>query len=354
MKLWMLLLLLVAYTEAVRILAFFPMEAKSHHHVFRPVMEALGRRGHEVVYYTGYPYEGTVPPGISQVDLSKELPDLHTIFDVIDFISTSVIDDLQKIYGFSLLYSPYILETPTVQKLIHSDEKFDAVVSESYVVQEYVSALIHKFNAVGIEIISLGDFGWVNELAGLPDNPSYQVDYKAELTQNMNFWQRVYNTYVHAVTTIAGYYYMSQMENFVDKYFNYTGHESRPPFMQLLSNRSLILMNYHNVVGYPVPKPPHRKDIGGVTITPRKPLPKNIQTFINDAPNGVIYFSLGSHVEVSHPANKKLVEVFIKVFEEMPHKVLMKWEEATFDGKLPKNIHLEKWYPQQDILGNFV
>ncbi|XP_066904018.1 uncharacterized protein [Halyomorpha halys] len=353
MNLWTLpMLLLVASTEAARILVFIPIAAKSHHFVFRPVMEALGRRGHEVVYYTGYPYEGNIPPGIVQLDLSGELPNFHTTVNIMDFVNTTIIEETQKLFELSLFLIPYYMKSPTVQKLVHSDEKFDAVLSESYITQEYISAFIHKFNAVGIELVSLGDFGWMNELAGLPDNPSYQVDFKAELTQNMNFWQRVYNTYVYAVTHIGGYYYMKEMEKMVDQYFNYAGHESRPPFLKLLANRSLILVNYHNVVGFPVPKPPHRKDIGGVTITSRKPLPKKIQTIMDDALNGVIYFSLGSHINVSHPANKKLVEVFMKVFEEVPQKVLMKWEKAEFDGKLPKNVHLEKWYPQQDVLAH--
>ncbi|XP_014281893.1 UDP-glycosyltransferase UGT5 isoform X2 [Halyomorpha halys] len=352
MKLWILSMLLVAYTEAARILAFYPLGVKSHHYVFRPVLEALGRRGHEVVYYTGYPYKGTVPPGIVQIDISDELPDLHSSMKIEDFIDTSALDDIRLGYEFTFMFTPFILECTTVQKLITSDEKFDAMISESYFIQEYQSAFLHKFNAVGIETVTLGDFGWVNELAGLPDNPSYQVDFKAVLTQNMNFWERVYNTYIYAISKIGGYYYMNQMEGIVEKYFNYTGHESRPPFMQLLSNRSLILVNYNNVVGYPVPKPPHRKDIGGVTITPRKPLPKRIQTFMDDAPDGVVYLSLGSNLNVSDPANRKLVDAFMKVFEEVPQKVLMKWETPTFEGKLPKNVHLEKWYPQQDILAH--
>ncbi|CAH1389490.1 unnamed protein product [Nezara viridula] len=351
MKIWLLLILL-GYTESARILAFFPIAGKSHHFFFRPVMAALGRRGHEVVYYTGYRYEGTVPPGIQQVDLSEDLPNFHSTVNVMDLINVGLIDHMKQLFGLSFSLSPFILESPKVQKLIHSDEKFDAVLVESYVLQEYLSAFIHKFNAVGIDIVSLGDSGWMNELAGLPDNPAYQVDFKSELTQNMNFGQRVYNMYVYAVTTIGGYYYMGQMERFVDQYFNYTGHESRPPFMQLLSNRSLILVNYHNVVGYPVPRPPHRKDIAGVTITPAKPLPKKIQKVLYEAVNGVIYFSLGSNVNVSDPVNRKLVDAFMKVFEKVPEKVLMKWEAATYEGKLPKNVHLEKWYPQQDVLAH--
>ncbi|XP_014275916.1 UDP-glucosyltransferase 2 [Halyomorpha halys] len=351
MKIWMLSLLLVAHAEAARILGFFPLASKSHHYFFRPIMEALGKRGHEVVYYTGYPMKA-VPPGVVQVDISGDLPDVHSTINVMDFVDTGVIYNVKNLFGFSLYMASFVMESPAVQKLVQSDEKFDAVLIESYFVQEYLSAFIHKFNAVGIDIMSLGDSAWANELTGLSDNPSYQIGFIAELTQNLNFWQRVYNTYVYAVTTIGGYYYMNEMEKLVDKYFTYTGHESRPSFMQMVSNRSLILTNYHNIVGYPGPKPPHRKDVAGVHITPGKPLPKKIQKFMDDAESGVIYFSLGSNVNVSHPANRKLVEVFMKVFEEVPQKVLMKYELATYEGNLPENVHLEKWYPQPDVLAH--
>ena len=76
--LFVVLLVLSAWTEAARILAFYPLDGKSHHYIFRPIMEALAKKGHEVVYYTGYPYEATVPPGIVQVDLSKEMIPLQS------------------------------------------------------------------------------------------------------------------------------------------------------------------------------------------------------------------------------------------------------------------------------------
>ncbi|XP_014286941.1 UDP-glucosyltransferase 2 isoform X2 [Halyomorpha halys] len=156
MKLWLVTSLLVGYSEAARFLALFPMASKSHHYVFRPIMETLGRRGHEVVYYTAYPYEGPVPAGIVQVDISGELPDFHSTVNILDFVDTTIIEDMQKTFGFSFVLSKLILECPTVQKLIHSDEKFDAVLFESYVIQEYLSAFMHKFNAIGIDIVSVG------------------------------------------------------------------------------------------------------------------------------------------------------------------------------------------------------
>lgn len=52
------------------------------------------------------------------------------------------------------------------QNLIHGSETFDAVMMESYFGQEHVSAFIHKFGCVGIEIATMGDQAWLNELSG--------------------------------------------------------------------------------------------------------------------------------------------------------------------------------------------
>lgn len=60
------------------------------------------------------------------------------------------------LYEIGFVIGETALKEPQVQKLIHSNEKFDGVMFESYFVQEYLSAFIHKFGAVGIEIMPLG------------------------------------------------------------------------------------------------------------------------------------------------------------------------------------------------------
>lgn len=114
----------------------------------------------------------------------------------------------------------------------------------------------------------------MNELIGLPDNPAYQLDMKARSTQDLDFWERLYNTYISTVATVFGYYYIPKYKATMDRFFNYTGWESRPSFMELVSNRSIVLTNSHPAIGYPVPLAPHRKEIGGVNIVPNKPLPQ--------------------------------------------------------------------------------
>ncbi|CAH1389493.1 unnamed protein product [Nezara viridula] len=353
---WLLVLFLTAtlYAEVTpkRILAFFPLIAKSHHFIFRPIMEELTKRGHEIVYVTGFGYENGPPKGITQINIKQYLPFREAEGNVTDLIGATAFDSAMRFYKFGIKLSHMILNAPPVKKLIHSNDHFDAVLMESYAVQEYQSALIHKFGCVGIEIIPLGDFSWVNEISGLPSNPSYQLDFKSEVTENMNFFQRLYNTYVITISSLIGYYKLFEMQRIVDQYFTYPGWETRPPLSQLLANRSLILTNSHFAVGYPQPLTSHRKEIGGVNILPNKPLPQHLQKIMDESTNGVIYFSLGSNINVSDPHNENITQAFMNTFRELPHKVLMKWEVEYTGPKPPANVKLEKWFPQQDILSH--
>lgn len=118
-------------------------------------------------------------------------------------------------------------------------------------------------------------------MSGIPDNPAYQLDFKAPFSNDMTFYQKLHNVYITGVTTILGYYYLYYlMQPTMDKYFNYTGWENRPSIDVLARNRSLILTNFDYLFGYPYPAAPHRKDIGGINIKPNEPLPKVLNLLI--------------------------------------------------------------------------
>lgn len=75
---------------------------------------------------------------------------------------------------------------------------------------------------------------------------------------------------------------------------------------------------------------------------------QDIKAFMDDAPDGVILFSMGSMLKcISLPKDK--LKVFQEVFAELPQKVLWKWENDTMDG-VPSNVKLVKWIPQFDSL----
>jgi UDP:flavonoid glycosyltransferase YjiC (YdhE family) len=78
---------------------------------------------------------------------------------------------------------------------------------------------------------------------------------------------------------------------------------------------------------------------------------QELQKYLDEAPDGVIYFSMGSNLKsTSMPESKR--NAFLGAFSKLKQRVLWKWESDTLPGQ-PSNVKLGKWLPQSDILGEF-
>lgn len=90
-------------------------------------------------------------------------------------------------------------------------------------------------------------------------------------------------------------------------------------------------------------------EIGGFHVFPPKQLPEDLQKYLDDAQEGVVYFSMGSNVRSKHfPEEKK--KSILSAFSKINLKVLWKYEDDDLSD-IPTNVQLRKWLPQQDILG---
>lgn len=88
---------------------------------------------------------------------------------------------------------------------------------------------------------------------------------------------------------------------------------------------------------------------GGAHIKSPKPLPNYLQEFMDSAEHGVIYFSLGSHLQ-SSKLPKENIEAFVNVFRTLEQRIIWKFEDETY--KVPSNVLIGKWLPQSDILAH--
>lgn len=79
-----------------------------------------------------------------------------------------------------------------------------------------------------------------------------------------------------------------------------------PSFKELRQNISIIFVNAHRSITHPRPAMPGLIQIGGAHIKPPKPLPVDLQKFLDEAEHGVIYFSFGSIVKSSKMPTSKL------------------------------------------------
>lgn len=96
---------------------------------------------------------------------------------------------------------------------------------------------------------------------------------------------------------------------------------------------------------------PNQINIGGAHLRPQpSKLPTDLQKFIEEAPNGVVYMSLGAFVK-SALMPKDKVAAILKAFAQLKQRVLWKWEDEKVPN-LPPNVMVRKWMPQSDILAH--
>ncbi|XP_067000256.2 UDP-glucosyltransferase 2 isoform X2 [Anabrus simplex] len=242
----------------------------------------------------------------------------------------------------------YQLSSPQVQALIKSNPKFDLVVSEKLFFPAYYGLVHHVGSPPVVSVISFGGKSVHHSTIGNPSNPSYIPDVLTYTSDHMNFWERLYNTYVNVkLHYIWHYYILPRQEVLLRKHFG----SAPPPVAVSDFNDSLLILCNHWSLGYPKPMLPNVLEVTGLHVeTKRKPLPKDIKSFFDGAKHGVVYFSLGSNVR-SENLPKEIVQQILQAFSEIPQRVLWKWEADTLPG-LPANVMLKKWLPQQDILAH--
>ncbi|XP_065770034.1 UDP-glucuronosyltransferase 2B17-like isoform X4 [Muntiacus reevesi] len=100
---------------------------------------------------------------------------------------------------------------------------------------------------------------------------------------------------------------------------------------------------------FPRPQLPNVEFVGGLHCKPAKPLPKEMEEFVQSSgENGIVVFSLGSMVS---NMSEDRAKVIASALAQIPQKVL--WR---YDGKKPDtlgpNTRLYKWLPQNDLLGH--
>lgn len=123
-----------------------------------------------------------------------------------------------------------------------------------------------------------------------------------------------------------------------------------PTVEELYQNISMIFVNTHRSVFKPRPQMPGILNVGGSHIKPPKPLPKDLQQFLDNSKNGVIVFTLGSYMR-SADMPKDKIEIFLTAFSKLKQNVLWKFEDESLIV-VPANVRIQKWLPQSDVLAH--
>ena len=184
------------------------------------------------------------------------------------------------------------LSQSDVQKLIHSGEKFDVVIVEQFMNEAHKGFAKH-FNAPLVLFSTIGASSWVNPLVGNPTMLSYASKPSQAFGSNMTLYERYINAFTYSYCQLINHLYVfPQQDKLLKKYF-----PNNMDLADVMYRASLVLMNSHSSTNLAVPYVPNMIDIGGFHVKSPTKLPEDLQEFLDNSKEGVIYFSLGSNVK---------------------------------------------------------
>ena len=191
--------------------------------------------------------------------------------------------------------------------------------------------------------INANDDPWA---AGVPVMPSVQPMQVLQVSNKMNFWERLQNTIAFAAIQVAPMIFMqsSLIEEFAP---------NKPPvsFADLYLQSQLFLVNLDAICfDYPRISAPNYIFLPGAGNVPAKPLPADLDNFVSKATDGVVLVSFGS-IPAFSKMPPPLMKVFMDAFAGIPQKVVMKYDGEPYPN-VPANVRLLSWLPQNDILGH--
>ncbi|CAG9832209.1 unnamed protein product [Diabrotica balteata] len=302
-------------TNAYNVLFVFPMPSKSHFSLGNTLAKQMVAAGHDITMVAFFE-EKNPPLGGTYTNV--------LLNDVVVRKKDFNFFDLQYVLPEVAIYSGYqsghklskaVLEHKKIKKLLDSNQKFDAVIMEQFC-NDALKVLGWYFDAPVILISTIGANFWVNPLVGNPNPISYIPDLHLDFTENMTFLQRFRNmltTLTHIITQQLSYYPAQQeilRQNF----------PGSPSIEELIANVSLVLLNGHESINQPVPLVPNMINVGGMHIMAGTELPKDLKVIMDNAKEGIVYFSLGSHVDPAKMKKEQTAAIF-NALGKLPHKV---------------------------------
>lgn len=350
MKLTFVILHALAYlsvAQCAEILCIFPRPAYSHQAVFRAVTEKLLARGHKLTLMTTHPSESEkLHENVTLIEVSFSVEVFQKALDEV-YESKSFLDAIYRMVDTESFLTDQQLSSDGMQKLIKNREhNFELLLIETCGMSPF-HALAEHFKVPVVGITSADAFSIGHEIMGNVANPISHPDRVLPFTFAETFKQRlvscIFNLFMRLMIIPRA---EANNEPIVRKHFP----EVTKSYNELVSNVDLQLINAHPALGYLRPIVPNTIPLGFLHIKPPKPLPSELQDLLDNSKHGVIFMSFGT--VVTQKLAGKNIENFMKVFAELPFDVFWKIDDDSTFESVPANVHLQKWFPQSDLLAH--
>nr|XP_018913220.1 PREDICTED: UDP-glucuronosyltransferase 2B31-like [Bemisia tabaci] len=359
-KIILALLILGPCINAYKILILFPSPLHSHQLPINALIEALVAKGHSVFAVTPNFIPG-LGSNYTHVDASftykylrekaKELSDSDVVKEVSKWDNVPGVRLISECAKRQYLSEQFL---QFQQQLKRDNIQFDVIIVESCflpygcavrrVLGQERAPLITLSTVSGPDLFGEGHMGSI--LHG-----SFSPYLLNGYTDRMSLWQRLENWVSSSILT---WQFRVAMEDSVRDYVREaTGRPATQADVDCWRDVSLAFLASNSLYYYPRLLAPNTIEVGPLHIRPLEKLPQDIQSWLDGAEKGVVYFSLGTNV-LSSRLHKDNVANFLRAFKELPagYRVLWKWENGTRIAGQPDNVMIQNWLPQQSVLAH--
>ncbi|XP_065223884.1 UDP-glucosyltransferase 2-like [Planococcus citri] len=339
----MIIIMGIPFGYGAKILGIFPLPYKSHFATTSSVMKSLVDAGHEVTMVSPFASELVKENYSSIIDLSESLHSFVGLGSYNQHPDNGAYELNRLVFQYEEDVCDKVFNSRTFQELFLSKETFDVVFVEVLAFYKCYLPIAKKLNAPVIGVVTLRSWS-IADLA--TQNPHHPADVPLDLIYHWRFDDFYYRFYNLWYSVVVRYFWTFGVVPVLEKFHRDYEDQLKPYEGYLDIEPVLIFSNGHHSI-LPRANNPNVIEIGGIQVRPAKPLPQNIQKFIDEADHGVILFTFGSFVKVSSlPVD--VVNIFLEVFASIPQRVLWKFEAPLQD--VPNNVMVMDWFPQRDIL----
>ncbi|XP_017493820.1 PREDICTED: UDP-glucuronosyltransferase 2B14-like isoform X2 [Rhagoletis zephyria] len=324
----------------------------------RALISELIKHGHEVTMITAYTLEPLklgsnyteilIEPVYDAWKAANEHHGTNSLYEM--DMKPAFLMKMMEAQGVAT--TEHALKQAKVQAIINAKQTegvYDLLLAEQFR-QDAFLALAHVYK---IPVVCSATFAkqlYMSQMFGLITPWSYVSSNCLPLRDRMNFWQRIYNTYAAIEMDFhREFSYFPKMDALVEKYFGHLPIQF-PSVSAMQRNLSAMFINNYTPLAAATPTIDSIVNVGGIHIYPPKPLPADLQKFLDEAKDGAIYFSFGTQVQAKDMPLEKL-HLFLDVFRQLKQRVLWKFENDSIPN-LPANVLIKKWLPQNDILAH--
>ncbi|XP_023130177.2 UDP-glucuronosyltransferase 1A1-like [Amphiprion ocellaris] len=329
-----------------------PMDG-SHWIGVKAIAQEMGRRGHRVTVVLPE-ISMRMGPGKHYHTVTHPVPYDQAHIDSVMAKNTEALEKsaesfMQKVQSrMSQFQAIMDMIHVTAESLLFNDsiithlaqQNFDAVLTDPMVPTG--SLIARKLGLPTVNLLRGIPCSLDIKAAGCPSPPSYVPRFFSGLTDRMTFMERVLNSLIALFEPLLCRIIYMHFDHIAYQFLG-----EKVSIAEVLSDSDIWLMRIDFTLEFPRPLMPNMVQVGGINCKVKNCLPEDLESWVSGE-HGFIVFTLGSMVS---DLPESITAVFLEAFRQIPQKVIWRYT-GKVPGKLPENVRLMKWVPQNELLAH--